>query len=68
MLLDPKSSEALKYPSPSTTEESDDDRGEEPIDITPGEGWVSRVETMRQAVEISFLSLNVADNKFKTLE
>uniref|UniRef100_M1B5P3 Uncharacterized protein n=1 Tax=Solanum tuberosum TaxID=4113 RepID=M1B5P3_SOLTU len=47
---------------------SDDDHGEEPIDVTPGEEWIARVETARQAVEILGRLLNVADGKFKTLE
>ncbi|TMW81189.1 hypothetical protein EJD97_011267 [Solanum chilense] len=68
MLLDPKSSEALTYTSPSTTEAIDDDRSEETIDITPGEGLVSRIEMTRQAMEISVWFFNVADNNFKTLE
>uniref|UniRef100_M1BEM6 Uncharacterized protein n=1 Tax=Solanum tuberosum TaxID=4113 RepID=M1BEM6_SOLTU len=68
MLLDPTPSEALTSHPPSTTEASDDDRGEEPIDVTPGEEWIARVETARQAVEILGRRLNVADGKFKTLE
>ena len=53
---------------PFTTEASDDEQGEEPIDVTPGEEWIARVETARQAVEILGQRLNVVDGKFKTLE
>ncbi|KAG5611716.1 hypothetical protein H5410_022997 [Solanum commersonii] len=52
MLLDPTLSEVLTSHPPSTTEASDDDRGEKPIDVTPGEEWIAKVETARQAVEI----------------
>ncbi|XP_049394675.1 uncharacterized protein LOC125858961 [Solanum stenotomum] len=68
MLLEPTPSEALTSHPPSTTEASDDERGEEPIDVTAGEEWVARVEVARQAVEILGRRLNVADGKFKTLE
>ncbi|KAK4734083.1 hypothetical protein R3W88_008344 [Solanum pinnatisectum] len=68
MLLDLTPSKALTSHPPSTTEASDDDRGEEPIDITPGEEWIARVETARQAVEILDRRLNKVDGKFKTLE
>ncbi|KAG5607385.1 hypothetical protein H5410_028877 [Solanum commersonii] len=44
MLLDPTLSKELTSHPPSTTETSDDDRGEEPIDVTPGEEWIARVE------------------------
>ncbi|KAG5627988.1 hypothetical protein H5410_013206 [Solanum commersonii] len=63
MLLDPTPSEALTSHTPSTTEASDDDRGEEPIDVTPGEEWIARVETARQAVEILGRRLNMTDGK-----
>ncbi|KAG5621215.1 hypothetical protein H5410_006433 [Solanum commersonii] len=64
MLFDPTPSEALTSHPPSlTTEASDDDRGEEPIDVTPGEEWIARVEMARQAVEILGRRLNVADGK-----
>ncbi|KAG5568075.1 hypothetical protein H5410_064910, partial [Solanum commersonii] len=43
---------ALISHPPSTAEASDDERGEEAIDVTAGEEWVSRVEVARQAVEI----------------
>ncbi|KAH0740382.1 hypothetical protein KY290_033425 [Solanum tuberosum] len=68
MMLEPTPSEALTSHPPSTTKASDDDRGEEPIDVTPGEKWIARVETARQAVEILGRRLNVADGKFKTLK
>uniref|UniRef100_M1AKD3 Uncharacterized protein n=1 Tax=Solanum tuberosum TaxID=4113 RepID=M1AKD3_SOLTU len=68
MLLEPTQSEALTSQPPSTTETSDDERGEEPIDVTAGKEWVARVEVARQAVEILGRRMNVADGKFKTLE
>ncbi|KAG5609689.1 hypothetical protein H5410_020970 [Solanum commersonii] len=37
MLLDPTPSEALTSHPPSTTEASDDEHGEEAIDVTTGE-------------------------------
>ena len=43
MLQDPTPSEALTSHPPSTTEASDDERGEETIDVTAGEEWVARV-------------------------
>ncbi|KAG5573487.1 hypothetical protein H5410_063253 [Solanum commersonii] len=58
MLLNPTPSEALTSHPPSTTEASDDDRGEEFIDVTPGEEWIARVETTRQAMEILGRCLN----------
>uniref|UniRef100_M1BE57 Uncharacterized protein n=1 Tax=Solanum tuberosum TaxID=4113 RepID=M1BE57_SOLTU len=68
MLLDPTPSEALTSQPPLTTEASDDELGEEAIDVTAREEWVVRVEMARQDVEILGLRLNVADGKFKTLE
>ena len=49
MLLDPTPSKALTSHPPSTTEASEDDRGEDPIDIIPGEEWIVRVKTMRKS-------------------
>ncbi|KAG5610508.1 hypothetical protein H5410_021789 [Solanum commersonii] len=65
MLFDPTPSEALTSHPPSTIEASDDDRGEEPIDVTLGEEWIARVEMARQAVEILGRRLNVANDKQK---
>ncbi|KAG5615052.1 hypothetical protein H5410_014876 [Solanum commersonii] len=47
MLLDPTPSEVLTSHPPSTTEASDDELGEEAIDVTTGEEWVARVEVAR---------------------
>ncbi|KAG5575421.1 hypothetical protein H5410_055555 [Solanum commersonii] len=47
MLLDPTPSEAQTSHALLTTEASDDDRGKEPIDVTPGEEWIAKVETAR---------------------
>uniref|UniRef100_M1BKU1 Uncharacterized protein n=1 Tax=Solanum tuberosum TaxID=4113 RepID=M1BKU1_SOLTU len=66
MLLNPTPSETLTSHPHSTTEASDDDRGEEPIDVTPGEEWIARVEKTRQVVEILGRHLNKVDGKFKT--
>ncbi|TMW80744.1 hypothetical protein EJD97_015629 [Solanum chilense] len=41
---------------------------EDAIDVTTGEEWVARVEVARQAIEILGWRMNVADDKFKTLE
>uniref|UniRef100_M1D3C1 Uncharacterized protein n=1 Tax=Solanum tuberosum TaxID=4113 RepID=M1D3C1_SOLTU len=68
MLLDPTTSEALTSHPPSTTEASDNELGEEAIDITAGEEWVARVEVSRQAVEVLGQRMNMADGKLKTLE
>uniref|UniRef100_M1AFJ1 Uncharacterized protein n=1 Tax=Solanum tuberosum TaxID=4113 RepID=M1AFJ1_SOLTU len=68
MLLDPTPSEVLTSHPPLTTEASDDEIGEEAIDITAGEEWVARVEVERQFVEILGRHMNMADGKFKTLE
>lgn len=45
MLLDPTASEVIKSHPPSTTEASDSDRGEDPIDVTLTKEWVTRFET-----------------------
>ncbi|KAG5598422.1 hypothetical protein H5410_029792 [Solanum commersonii] len=63
MLLDPTPSEALTSHPPSIIETSDDGYGEEPIDVTPREEWIARVEMTRQAVEILGWRLNVTDGK-----
>ena len=42
--------------------------GEDAIDVTAGEEWVARVEVARQVVEILGRRMNVADDKFMTLE
>uniref|UniRef100_M1DUT6 Uncharacterized protein n=1 Tax=Solanum tuberosum TaxID=4113 RepID=M1DUT6_SOLTU len=68
MLLDPTPSEALTSHQRSTIESSDDELGEEAIDITVREEWVARVEMVRQAVEILGRHMNVVDDKFKNLE
>lgn len=68
MLLDPTLREALTSQTPSTTEASDDDRDEEPINVIPREEWIKRVEKVRRAIEILGWRLNVVDGKFKTLQ
>ena len=68
MLLNRIPSEVLTSHPPSLTKASEDDRGEEPIDVTPEEEWITRVETERQAMEIFGRSLNVINGKIKTLE
>ncbi|KAG5599132.1 hypothetical protein H5410_030502 [Solanum commersonii] len=61
ILLDPTPSEELTSHPPSTTEESDDKLGDEAIDVTAEEEWVTWVEVARQAVEILGRRMNVAD-------
>ncbi|KAG5568599.1 hypothetical protein H5410_064387 [Solanum commersonii] len=56
-------SEALTSHPPSTIEASDDELGEEAINVTAREKWVARVEVARQAVEILGQRMNVADGK-----
>uniref|UniRef100_M0ZXX2 Uncharacterized protein n=1 Tax=Solanum tuberosum TaxID=4113 RepID=M0ZXX2_SOLTU len=68
MFLDPTPSEALTSQPCSTIEASDDELGEEAIDVTAEHEWVARVEVARQAVEILGRCMNVADGKFNTLE
>uniref|UniRef100_M1AU52 Uncharacterized protein n=1 Tax=Solanum tuberosum TaxID=4113 RepID=M1AU52_SOLTU len=68
MLLDPTPSEVLTSHPPSTTESSDDEHGEEDIDVTTRKQWVARVEMVRQGIEILGRRLNEVDGKFKTLE
>ena len=53
---------------PTIIDGSDEETGEDVVDITAGEEWIARVEMARQAVEILGRRLNGADNKFKTLE
>ena len=64
---DPTLSEALRYHPPSTIEASEEEMGEDAIDVTTREEWVERVEVARQAVEILVQCMNVADGKFKNL-
>lgn len=68
MLLDPTPSEALIYHPFLTTKQSDNDHGEDPIYVTPGEEWIPRVQTTKQAMEKLGRHMNVVDNKLKTLE
>lgn len=49
MLLDPTPNEVLTSHPPSTTKPSDDELGEEVIDVTAREKWVTQFETARQA-------------------
>ena len=49
MLPDPTPREALTSHQPSTIEASDEEMGEDVIDITTREEWVRRVEVTRQA-------------------
>ncbi|KAG5586909.1 hypothetical protein H5410_047343 [Solanum commersonii] len=63
MLLNPTPSEALTSHPHSTTETSDEELGEEAIDVTVRDEWIARVEMARQAVEILGWRMNVDDNK-----
>ncbi|KAG5621143.1 hypothetical protein H5410_006361 [Solanum commersonii] len=66
MLLDPTPSEALTSHPPLTTEASDDELGEEAIDVTVGEEWVARIEVARQAAEILCRHMNVANGNINS--
>ena len=68
VLPHPTTSDVITSHPPSITEASDDELGEDVIDISNGEKWVSRMEVARQAVEILGRRMNVADRKFKNLE
>ncbi|TMW90581.1 hypothetical protein EJD97_015520 [Solanum chilense] len=59
---------ALKSHPPLTDKESDEEIGEDAIDVTAGEKLVARVEVARKVVEIFGRHMNVTDSKFKTLE
>ncbi|KAG5579552.1 hypothetical protein H5410_050179 [Solanum commersonii] len=68
MFLDPTPSEALISHPPTTTEASDDEHGDESINITPGVEWVARVDMVRQAMEILGKRLNEDQEYLKQLE
>lgn len=68
VLHEPTPTEALTSHPPSTIKASDDELGEDAIDVTAGEEWVIIVEVAMQAVEILGRHMNVADDKFKTLK
>uniref|UniRef100_M1DG19 Uncharacterized protein n=1 Tax=Solanum tuberosum TaxID=4113 RepID=M1DG19_SOLTU len=68
LLLDPKPSEASTSHALSTTEASDNERDEEPINVTSRVEWIARVDTARQDVKILGKRLNKVDDKFKTLK
>ncbi|KAG5570841.1 hypothetical protein H5410_060607, partial [Solanum commersonii] len=61
LLLEPTPSKVQTSHSLLTTKASDDGRGEETIDITPGVEWITRVDTARKAVEIIGKGLNEVD-------
>ncbi|KAG5570532.1 hypothetical protein H5410_060298 [Solanum commersonii] len=66
MLLDSTPSEVLTSHLSSTTKASDDELGEEAIDVTAGEELITRVETERQALEILGRRLNMDDGNNPT--
>ncbi|TMX02943.1 hypothetical protein EJD97_019204 [Solanum chilense] len=68
MLPEIAPSEVLNSHPPSTVGASDEEVGEDSVDVTTGEDWVARVEVARRAVEILGRRLNASDIKFKTLE
>uniref|UniRef100_M1DWP1 Uncharacterized protein n=1 Tax=Solanum tuberosum TaxID=4113 RepID=M1DWP1_SOLTU len=61
-------SEELTSHSPTTIEVSDDEHEKEPIDVTLKIEWISKVDTMRQVVEILGKCMNEVDKKFYTLK
>ena len=68
MLPDPTPSDALKSHPPSTAEASEKEMGQDSIDVIPGEEWDESVEVATQAVDILDRRMNLANDKFKTLE
>ena len=67
-LAEPTPSEVQTSHPPTIVDGSDEETGEDAVDITVGDEWVARVEMARQAVEILGRRLNGTDRKFKTLE
>ena len=59
---------ALTSHPPWTAEASKDELGDDAIDIISKEKWVTRVEVEWEAVKILGRRMNVADDKFMTLE
>ncbi|TMW81319.1 hypothetical protein EJD97_010398, partial [Solanum chilense] len=53
---------------PTIVDGSDEDTGEDVVDVTIRHEWIARVETARQAVEIIGQRLNETDRSFKALE
>ena len=68
ILPEPTPREVQTSHPPTIVDWSDEETGEDVVDITAGEEWIARVEMARQAVEILGRRLNGADSKFKTLE
>ena len=68
ILPEPTPSEVQTSHPPTIIDGSDEETGEDVVDITAGEEWIARVEMARQAVEILGRRLNGEDKKFKTLE
>ena len=67
VMPDPIPSEALTSHPASIAEESDDELGYDAIDFTTREECVTRGEVARLAIEILGRRMNVADDKFKTM-
>ena len=68
VLPHPTTSDVITSHPPSITEESDDELGEDVIDVSTRKEWVARMEVARQAMEILGRRMNVANNMFKNLE
>ena len=64
----PPPSEGQTSLPPHIVDGSDEDTGEEPVDVIVGQEWIARVEMVRQAVEIIGQRLNGMDRNLKALE
>ena len=62
VLSNPTPSDVITSLPPSIIEASDDELGEDVIDVFTGEERVARMEVARQAVEILGRHMNVANN------
>ena len=65
---DPTPSDGQTSLPPHIVDGSDEDTGEEPMDVTVGQEWIAKVEMARQAVEIIGQRLNGMDRNLKALE
>ena len=64
----PTPSEGQTSLPPHIVDGSDEDTGEEPVDVIVGQEWIARVEMVRQAVEIIGQRLNGTERNLKALE
>ena len=64
----PTPSEGQTSLPPHIIDVSDEDTGEEPVDVTVGPEWIARVEMARQSVEIIGQRLNRTNRDLKAHE